>query len=57
MAKTSKGHIQQLPSGSFRVKVYGGRWRPVPDQHATLGQTLGRYLEVADLEVSTREAH
>jgi hypothetical protein len=24
MAKTSKGHIQQLPSGSFRVKVYVG---------------------------------
>jgi integrase len=89
MAKTSKGHIQQLPSGSFRVKVYagtdpvtgkerllrqtcpdeaaahaalgrmlveadGGRF---PDQHATLGQALGKYLEVADLEVSTREAH
>ncbi len=89
MAKTSKGHIQQLPSGSFRVKVYagtdpvtgkarllrqtcpdeaaayaalsrmlveagGGRF---PDQQATLGQALGKYLEVADLEVSTREAH
>ena len=89
MAKTSKGHIQQLPSGSFRVKVYagtdpvtgkgrllrqtcpdeasahvalgrllaeadGGRF---PDRHATVGQALGRYLEVADLEVSTREAH
>jgi integrase len=89
MAKTSKGHIQQLPSGSFRVKVYagtdpvtgeerllrqtcpdeaaalaalsrmlieadGGRF---PDQHATLDRALGKYLEVADLEVSTREAH
>ena len=89
MAKTSKGHVQQLPSGSFRVKVYagtdpvtgkarllrqtcpdeaaahaalsrmlveagGGRF---PDQQATLGQALGKYLEVADLEVSTREAH
>ena len=89
MAKTSKGHIQQLPSGSFRVKVYagidpvtgkarllrqtcpdeaaayaalsrmlveagGGRF---PDQQATLGQALAKYLEVADLEVSTREAH
>jgi hypothetical protein len=78
MAKTSKGHIQQLPSGSFRVKVYagtdpvtgkarllrqtcpdeaaayaalsrmlveagGGRF---PDQQATLGQALGKYLEV-----------
>ena len=89
MAKTSKGHIQRLPSGSFRVKVYagtdpvtgkarllrqtcpdeaaahaalgrmlveagGGRF---PGQHAILGQALGRYLEVADLEVLTREAH
>jgi hypothetical protein len=89
MAKTSKGHIQQLPSGSFRVKVYagtdpvtgkerllrqtcpdeasahvalgrllaeadGGRF---PDRHATVGQALDKYLEVADLEVSTREAH
>jgi integrase len=89
MARTSKGHIQQLPSGSFRVKVYagtdpvtgkqrllrqtcpdeasahvalgrllveadGGRF---PDRHATVGQALGKYLEVADLEVSTREAH
>src|SRR5271165_1943509 len=79
MAKTSKGHIQQLPSGSFRVKVYagtdpvtgkarllrqtcpdeaaahaalsrmlveagGGRF---PDQQATLGQALGKYLEGA----------
>jgi hypothetical protein len=24
MAKTYKGHIQRLPSGSFRVKVYAG---------------------------------
>ena len=77
MAKTSKGHIQQLPSGSFRVKVYAGTdpvtgkarllrqtcpdeaavhaalsWMLVeadggrfPDQHATLGQALGKYLE------------
>ena len=36
------------------VKAGGGRF---PDQQATLGQALGRYLEVADLEVSTREAH
>jgi len=89
MAKSSKGHIQQLPSGSFRVKVYagtdpvtgkqrllrqtcpdeasahvalgrllaeadGGRF---PDRHATVGQALDKYLEVADLEVSTKEAH
>jgi integrase len=89
MAKSSRGHIQRLPSGSFRVKVYagtdpvtgkerllrqtcldeaaaqvalgrllteadGGRF---PDRDATLGQALDRYLEVTDLEVSTREAH
>jgi hypothetical protein len=28
-----------------------------PNREATLGQALGKYLEVADLEVSTREAH
>ena len=89
MARSSRGHIQCLPSGSFRVKVYagtdpvtgkerllrqtcpdeaaahialgrllaeadGGRF---PDRDATLGQALDRYLEVADLEVSTKEAH
>ena len=87
--RPARGHIQQLPSGSFRVKVYAGT-NPVtgkarllrqtcpdeasayaalsrmlveagggrfPDQQATLGQALGKYLEVADLEVSTREAH
>jgi hypothetical protein len=86
IAKTSKGHIQQLPSGSFRVKVYagtdpvtgkerllrqtcpdeaaahaalgrmlaeadGGRF---PDQQATLGQALGKYLEVADASRTRR---
>jgi integrase len=28
-----------------------------PNREATLGQALGKYLEVADLEISTREAH
>jgi hypothetical protein len=89
MAKTNRGHIQRLPSGSFRVKVYAGT-DPVtgkerllrrtcpdeasaaaalgkllaqadgdhfPNREATLGQALAKYLEVADLEVSTREAH
>ena len=28
-----------------------------PNREATLGQALDRYLKVADLEVSTREAH
>ena len=89
MAKTARGHIEQLPSGSFRVQVYAGT-DPVtgkprrlkqtcpdeasaaaalgrllaqadgdrfPNRQATLGQALDKYLEVADLEVSTREAH
>jgi hypothetical protein len=89
MATTARGHIEQLPSGSFRVHVYAGA-DPVtgkprrlkqtcrdeasaaaalgkllaqadgdhfPNREATLGQALGKYLEVADLEVSTREAH
>ena len=81
MATTARGHIEQLPSGSFRVHVYAGT-DPVtgkprrlkqtcPDEasaaaalgkllaqadgdhflnrEATLGQALGKYLEVADL--------
>ena len=89
MATTARGHIEQLPSGSFRVHVYAGT-DPVtgkprrlkqtcpdeasaaaalgkllaqadgdhfPNREATLGQALAKYLEVADLEVSTREAH
>ena len=89
MATVGKGHIERLPSGSFRVRVYAGidpvtgkerRFRRtvkteaqaaeelgkllraaeaerVPDDSATVGFLLDRYLEVADLEVSTREAH
>ena len=38
MAKTSKGHIQQLPSGSFRVKVYAGT-NPVTGKERLLRQT------------------
>ena len=89
MANTARGHIEQLPSGSFRVHVYAGtdpvtgrqrRLRETcpdeataaatlgrllneadggrfPDRAATLGQALDKYLEVTDLELSTREAH
>ena len=89
MATTARGHIEKLPSGSFRVHVYAGidpvtgkqrrLKRTCPDEaaaaaalgqllsqadgdrfsdrEATLGQALDKYLEVADLEVSTREAH
>ena len=89
MANTARGHIEQLPSCSFRVHVYAGtdpvtgrqrRLRETcpdeataaatlgrllneadggrfPDRAATLGQALDKYLEVTDLELSTREAH
>jgi len=89
MAATTRGHIELLPSGSYRVHVYGGT-DPVtgkprrirvtctddataaatlgrllaevdeerfPNRNATLGHALDKYIEVADLEVSTREAH
>jgi hypothetical protein len=88
MATTTRGHIEQFPSGSFRVHVYAGT-DPVtgkprrlkqtcpdeasaaaalgkllaqadgdrfPNREATLGQALGKHLEVADLEVSTEGA-
>jgi integrase len=89
MATVASGHIERLPSGSLRVRVYGGkdpvtgkerRYRRTvkteaqaaaelarllrdveaeraPDDSATVGFLLDRYLDVADLEVSTREAH
>jgi hypothetical protein len=89
MANTLRGHIEQLPSGSFRVHVYAGTdpvtGRPrrlretcpdeaaaaatlgrllneadggrFPNRAATLSQALDRYLEVTDLELSTKEAH
>jgi integrase len=89
MATTARGHIERLPSGSFRVHVYAGT-DPVtgkprrlkqtcpdeataaaalgqllgqadgdrfPSRQATLAQALDKYLEVADLELSTKEAH
>ncbi len=89
MATVAKGHIERLPSGSFRVHVYVGT-DPVtgkprrlkrtvrtearaaqelaqllkaaeagrtPDDSATLGLALDRYLEVADLGISTRLTH
>jgi integrase len=40
--------------GRMLAEADGGRF---PDRHATVGQALDKYLEVADLEVSTREAH
>ena len=40
--------------GKLLAQADGGQF---PDREATLGQALAKYLEVADLEVSTREAH
>ena len=40
--------------GRLLAEVDQGRF---PDRDATLGHALDKYLEVADLEVSTREAH
>ena len=89
MAAVAKGHIERLPSGSFRVHVYAGT-DPVtgkerrlkrtvateeraarelarllraaeaghaPEDSATVGLVLDRYLEIADLGVSTRLTH
>ncbi len=86
MASTTKGHIESLPSGSYRVHVYAGvdavtgRERRIkrtvkteavavrelaklltaadagraPEDAATLGLALDRYLEITDLSPSTR---
>src|SRR5215470_14482378 len=86
MAKTDRGHIELLPSGSYRVHVYvgtdpvTGRPRRVrrtvksqaraaqelatllraaeagrsPNDTATMGLALERYLDVSDLSVATR---
>jgi integrase len=57
MARTHKGHVQRLPRGSFRVKVYAGT-DPVTGKERLLRQTcpddapgyvaLGRLLAEAD---------
>jgi hypothetical protein len=38
MATTGKGHIERLPSGSLRVKVYAGN-DPVTGKERFLGET------------------
>ena len=57
MGKKSPGHIEQLPSGSWRVKVYGGT-DPLTGREIRLRKTckteraaqieLGRLLEQAE---------
>jgi hypothetical protein len=50
MATTARGHIEQLPSGSFRVHVYAGT-DPVGPVTAELprvtqtGRSKGRYAQ------------
>ena len=57
MATIVRGHIEQLPSGSFRVHVYAGtdpvtgrprRLRETCPDEAAAAATLGRLLNEAD---------
>ncbi len=89
MTTFGSGHIEQLPSGSFRVSVYAGvdpltgkqlRHRKTvkteeaaqialgrlledaeagrrPDTKVTVGELLARCMEVAELDVSTRQTY
>jgi integrase len=89
MATVAKGHIERLPSGSFRVRVYAGtdpvtrreirlkqtvkdetaaaaalgellkkaQAQRFPDQSATLGTLLDRYLDTADHALNTSETN
>ena len=83
------GHIEQLPSGSFRVSVYAGkdpltgkqlRHRKTakteqqafiilgrlleeaqsgkrPESHVTVAELMSQYMQVADLDLSTRQTY
>ena len=53
-ADLPRRNCRHIPLGRLLAEADGGRF---PDRDATLGQALDRYLEVADLEVSTKEAH
>lgn len=89
MTRGPSGHLEQLPSGRFRVDVYAGtdpltgrrlRYRQTvkteqqaqivlgklleqagagapPDSGVTVAELLARYMEVAELEPSTRETY
>ena len=65
MAATPRGHIEQLPSGSFRVHVYAGtgpvtgkprRIRETCPDNATAAATLGRLLAEVDQALPRRRA-
>jgi integrase len=89
MGHAASGHLEQLPSGSFRVEVHAGtdpltgrrlRFRQTvktehqarivlgrlleqasagrrPDSGVTVAELLVRYMEVAELDVSTRKTY
>ena len=89
MGRAASGHLEQLPSGSFRVEVHAGtdpltgrrlRFRQTvktehqarivlgrlleqasagqrPDAGVTVAELLVRYMEVAELDVSTRTTY
>ena len=89
MTASASGHIELLPSGSFRVSVYAGtdpltgrslRHRETaktrqqaqiqlgrlmeqadagrrPDSRVLVRDLLSRYLEIAELEPSTRQSY
>jgi integrase len=89
MGRAASGHLEQLPSGSFRVEVHAGtdpltgrrlRFRQTvrtkeqarivlgrlleqasagqrPDSGVTVAELLARYMEVAELDLSTRETY
>jgi hypothetical protein len=46
MATTGKGHIETLPSGSLRVKVYAGK-DPVTGKERVLRETCADDAEAA----------
>ena len=57
MATTARGHIEQLPSGSFRVSVYAGtdpvtgkprRLKQTCSDEASAAAALGKLLGQAD---------
>ena len=61
MATTARGHIEQLPSGSFRVHVYAGtdpvtgkprRLKQTCPDEASAAAVLGKLLAQADGDTS-----
>jgi len=69
MARGQTSHIERLPSGSWRVKVYAGtdpltgreirsaRQGRQPDSDVTVAQLLDQYVSTAGWDVSTRESN